>query len=337
MSVWVEQEFAERILCNYGQFRKVSINPFKLNCRCPVCGDSATDEFKARFWAYEYQGSIMVHCYNCDVSMGIRTFIKEYDEPMYREMLLEISKSNGFNRPKVQSVIIKKAAPVIEQIPYSVRLDTLPKNHPIIKYVQGRKIPEYQWNRLYFTGEWPKLCNHVKPGTYKKEPKEYRLVIPIYNADGKMESFQGRALTPDAPQKYITIKSSDDATKIYGVDRIDPSQTVITLEGPLDSLFIKNAIAITGGSLDLDSVPFKGNRVWAMDHEPRHPDTIKRMERLIEAGEKVCFWLNCPWNEKDINEMIKEGAKPDELRQFILDNSYSGNMARLKLKQYRKV
>lgn len=57
------------------------------------------------------------------------------------------------------------------------------------------------------------MVNSIAPGTYKKEISEPRLVIPIYNANGKAESFQGRALKKDAPQKYITIKAYPEATK----------------------------------------------------------------------------------------------------------------------------
>lgn len=337
MSIWIEQEYAERILCQYGQYRKLD-GQFKLNCRCPICGDSATDEFKARFWAYEYQGSVMCHCFNCDVSLGIKSFIKEQDPSMYREMLMELSKERGYSGAKKTPapVVINKPKVTIPELPYCVNLATLPRNHPIIGYVSARKIPKTKWNRLYFTSDWPALCNHVKPGTYKNVMKEYRLVIPIYNKDGKMESFQGRALSDDAPQKYITIKSSDDATKIYGTDTVDESRPVVIFEGPIDSLFIDNAIAITGGSLDLSVVPYKGNRIWALDNECRHPDTINRMLKLIEANEPLCFWNDIPWSGKDINEMVKNGADPVSLREYILSNSFTGNMARLKMKQYRK-
>ncbi|MFP9170249.1 hypothetical protein ACLI2G_15875, partial [Enterococcus faecalis] len=144
---------------------------------------------------------------------------------------------------------------IIKSPPSCVRLDKLAEDHPIIKYVKARCIPKDKWKYLWFTTEWPKLVNSIAPGTYKKEISEPRLVIPIYNANGKAESFQGRALKKDAPQKYITIKAYPEATKIYGVERVKDGD-VYVLEGPIDSLFIENGIAITGGQLDLEVVPF---------------------------------------------------------------------------------
>ena len=90
--------------------------------------------------------------------------------------------------------------------------------------------------------------------------------------------------------------------------------------------------------MDLNTVPFKGNRAWIMDNEPRHEDTIKRMKRLVEAGERVVFWDNAPWASKDINDMIKdEGATPEEILKYLNMNIASGLMAKMRLSRYAKV
>ncbi|MFP9048336.1 hypothetical protein, partial [Enterococcus faecalis] len=203
--------------------------------------------------------------------------------------------------------------------------------------VKARCIPKDKWKYLWFTTEWPKLVNSIAPGTYKKEISEPRLVIPIYNANGKAESFQGRALKKDAPQKYITIKAYPEATKIYGVERVKDGD-VYVLEGPIDSLFIENGIAITGGQLDLEVVPFKDRRVWVLDNEPRHPDTIKRMTKLVDAGERVMFWDKSPWKSKDVNDMIrKEGATPEQIMEYMKNNIAQGLMAKMRLSKYAKI
>ncbi|MBQ0741482.1 hypothetical protein J9332_45140, partial [Aquimarina celericrescens] len=77
--------------------------------------------------------------------------------------------------------------------------------------------------------------------TYPIAKPEPRLVIPIFDKKGKIESFQGRALRDGAKSKYITIKACEESTKISGQDTIDPLKTVYLLEGPLDSLFVDNA------------------------------------------------------------------------------------------------
>ncbi|UYM28681.1 DNA primase [Serratia phage vB_SspM_LC53] len=340
MSSWVDREYAERVFSILPRFRRVTGSEFKLNARCPICGDSLRDQHKARFWAYPANDGVRFHCFNCDYDSWLSQYLKDYDEPLYREYLLDKRKSAISEKPvqKKEEPLFKAKLPKIEKLEFCERLDRLPEDHPIVKYVENRCIPKKRWNRLWFTMKWPALVNTVNPGTYANEKNEPRLVIPIFNKNKEIESFQGRALRKDAPQKYITIKAHAQATKIYGTDTVDERKDVYVMEGPIDSLFIDNAIAITGGSLDLNVVPYKDNRVWIMDNEPRHPDTIKRMNKLIEAGERIVFWDKAPWNSKDINDMIKDdGATAEEIMSYIRSNVEQGLMAKMRLSRYAKV
>lgn len=339
---FVDREFALRALSHQPKFRQVTGSDFKLNCRCKVCGDSQKDMNKARFWAYPAKDSgIRVHCFNCEYDAWLSKYLKEFEEDLYREYILEIRKEKTFAKPERKEVEVsdkfKAKMPVIEKLEYCTRLDKLQPDHPIIKYVRSRFIPENQWHRLWFTMQWPALVNSVKPGTYSNETNEPRLVIPIFNSNKDIESFQGRALRKDAPQKYITIKAHDDATKIYGLDTVDERKRVWVMEGPIDSLFIPNSIAITGGSMDLSIVPFKETRVWVMDNEARHPDTIKRMTKLVNAGERILFWDKAPWPSKDINDMIKDdGATPEQILDYMNKNTEQGLMAKMRLSRYAR-
>lgn len=340
MAEWIDNEFAYRAFSHLPRFRQINnSSTFKLTFRCPVCGDSQTDAMKARGWYYGGTPG-NVHCYNCQYHNTISGYLKEYDEELYREYLMEVRKEKARMEPKIEKVPEHKPEPekkTINSLPSCSRLDKLPEEHPIVKYVKSRCIPKESWNRLWFTLEWPKLVNKIQPGTYKKEIPEPRLVIPIFNKDGKAESFQGRSLRKDAPQKYITIKAFETATKIYGVERVKEGD-VWVMEGPIDSLFIPNAIAITGGSIDLDVVPFKERRVWVMDNEPRHPDTIARMKRLVDAGERVMFWDRAPWRSKDVNDMVmKENATPQEILEYMKQNISSGLHAKMRLSRYSKI
>lgn len=341
---YVDNEFALRIFSYQRNFRQVSTMPFKLNCSCMICGDSSTDRLKARFWYYEYKGTMFCHCFNCDYSAGFGRFLENHDESLYREYLLEKRKEEAFGKKETPKVVETEISEkftkklIIERLDFCERLDRLPANHPIVKYVENRAIPKAAYKRLWFTSQWQELVNKNKP-TFDNPKKECRLVIPIYNREGKIESYQGRALSSSARQKYMTIKAHEDASKIYGVDTVDESkQWVYVMEGPIDSLFIPNAIAITGGSLDLDQVPYKDKRIWVLDNEPRHNDTIKRMEKLIAAGERVCFWDEAPWHSKDINDMVaKEGADPRDIEEYIVDNWAVGLLAQLRMSKYRKI
>lgn len=344
MTSFVDNEFALRYFSYQRNFKQVSTMPYKLNCSCPICGDSTTDSYKARFWYYIWKDSALVHCFNCDYSSGWSNFLREQDEVLFREYLMEKRKEETFGRKEtfVEKVEISdklNSKLVIEKLDFCKRLDRLPENHPIIKYVENRAIPKSVYHRLWFTSQWQELVNKTKENTFENPKTECRLVIPIYNKDKKIEAYQGRALSSNAKQKYMTIKAHEDASKVYGVDCVDDSLPwVYVFEGPIDSLFIPNGIAITGGSLDLNVVPYPDKRIWVMDNEPRHPDTIKRMNKLIESGEKVLFWDSAPWTSKDINDMIsKEHADPDEIKNYIDENWECGMMAKLRMNKFCKI
>lgn len=343
MISFVDNEYALRYFSYQRNFKLVSQSPFKLNCSCPVCGDSASDQYKARFWYYHWKGSNLVHCFNCDFTSEIGRFINEQDPVLYREYLMEKRKEESFgvdlskpSKVEISDKLTSKLV-VIPSLPFCIRLDKLPKNHPIIKYVLDRKIPENVFDRLFFTDNWQELVNQTKH-TYDNPKKEYRLVIPFYNQKKEIEAYQGRALAKNANQKYMTIKAHEDASKIYGLDKIDESKDVCIFEGPIDSLFIPNSIAIAGGSLDLSKVPFPNNRIWVLDNEPRHPDTLKRMQKLIDAKEKIVFWDKAPWKSKDVNDMIKnENATVDQIVAYINENWCSGLMAKARMLNYKKI
>lgn len=336
---WLEDEFATNIFSGLQRFKIASRSPFKLNARCPVCGDSSTDKSKARFWYYHHKGTPFVNCFNCAYTKPFEWFMKEYYPDEYDKWMLASVESKGFkseSEPEVPKVTAKL---FVQELKFCTCITALPVNHPVVKYVENRKIPKEQWHRLWFTTQWQDLVNSIKELTYPVPKPEPRLVIPIFNAEGKIESFQGRALRSDAKAKYLTIKASEDSTKIYGQDTVDESkQWVYVMEGPIDTLFIPNSIAITGGSLDVNSVPYPDKRVWVLDNEPRHKDVKTRVNSLIEAGERVVLWDYSPWESKDVNEMIlEEGATPETILEYFEANVIDGLMAQFRSSEWFKV
>lgn len=313
-----------------------SDNPLKINFRCHICGDSKEDPYKKRGWFVELDGKIYYKCFNCDYSNPIGYYLKEWQPNYYSDYLLERRRERAdldfSNKPEVPKAVMPK----VESLPYCERVSNMDDSNPIKKYIRLRKIPKKFWNEIYFTKEFKKLANSIKEGTYTYERPENRIILPLRNSDGEIESIQGRALSKDSNAKYITIKPHDKASKLYGCDRIDESKDVFCFEGAFDSMFVKNSIAITGGTLDPDLVPYE-NRVWVLDNEPRAIDTVNRLEKLVERGERVVIFDNCSFRGKDINNMVMNGVCIREINLYLRDHIYSGNMALLKFSKWRKV
>lgn len=340
MIYYADYEIMENVMCIERNYKRLNAHTFTLVCSCPICGDSKKDSRQARFRCYVYKDSLRVGCFNCNYNKPIGEFLQTYRPDAYREWLLERRKEQNSSGISVKPKPVKKEEVdhSVKSLPFSERLDILPENHPIIKYVNQRCIPKDKFHLLYFTMEWQKLANHVKEGTFKNPKTEPRLVIPIFTKDHKVESIQGRALRKDyGKTKYMTIKTHEDASKVYGLDRADPTKPVYFLEGPIDSLFIENGCAITGGSMSLEEIPYPNQRVMVLDHEPRAKDTINRLGKFIDAGEKVVIWDRSPWKSKDINAMIQEeGATQAQIMDYLRGNTVQGLMAKMRFLQYQK-
>ena len=81
----------------------------------------------------------------------------------------------------------------------------------------------------------------------------------------------------------------DDAPKIYGLDNVRRDAPVFVTEGPFDSTFIRNAIAMCGSDADVDRWGIS-DPVWIYDNEPRNREILSRIERTINSGAKVVIW-----------------------------------------------
>ena len=77
-----------------------------------------------------------------------------------------------------------------------------------------------------------------------KRHDEERIIIPLYYKKNLI-GFQGRSIG-FSKVKYITVMLDDDAPKIYGLDNIRTDAPVYVTEGPFDSTFIRNSIAMCG-------------------------------------------------------------------------------------------
>jgi hypothetical protein len=113
---------------------------------------------------------------------------------------------------------------------------------------------------------------------------------------------------------------------------VDFNKRYYITEGQIDSLFLTNAVATgdAGGNNEgLDNIQ---NAVYVFDNEPRNKQIVQRMEKLLDAGYKVCIWPE-KVVDKDINDVILSGLDPQEI---IDQNIYSGLTGKLQLSYWRK-
>ena len=326
----VDVKYINLISSRLGKFKKVK--PHLYNFRCPICGDSQKQKNKARGYLYRVKNNTNYKCHNCGISVSFSSFLKSVDPESHKHYTFEKFKDGktGKNFPTESPedifATVDSARPKFKK---KVSID-LPDafSVPISKkYLESRAI----FNGKFFYAEnFKEFVNTIKPDTFDDVKfGEERIVIPLI-VDSKLIGVQGRALSTN-PIKYLTIMLDDDAPKLYGLDNVRKDEPVYVTEGPFDSTFISNAIAMCGADADVGNWGIS-NPVWIYDNEPRNREIVNRIGRTIDSGDSVVIW---PSNirEKDLNDMVLAGHKIQEL---VESNIYSGLQAKLKFNTWKK-
>ena len=320
----IDSKYVGLISSRLQKFKKVK--PDLYNFRCPICGDSQKNKNKCRGYMYVVKNNTNFKCHNCGASLSLNNFIKKIDGTLHKQYTLEKFKEGHTGR----SFVVDEPEFKFKKPVFRKKLD-LPKateNFYAKEYLEERKLnPE----KFYFTDkfkEWTNTKKQTFDSTYRDEP---RIIIPMYDRDKNLIGFQGRSLTHNSV-KYITVMLEDSAPKIYGLDTIDEKLPVYVVEGPFDSTFINNSVALCGSDGDLGHLE-GSDTILVYDNEPRNREIVGRIERCIERNQKVVIW---PSNiiEKDINDMILAGH---DVMSMIKLNTYSGLEAKVKFNSWKKV
>ncbi len=306
------------------KFKKVRDNLF--NFRCPYCGDSQKHRNKARGYFYRKKNDFFYKCHNCGVGTNLAKVIQYIDSELYQDYVLERYKSDApkTEPPKFEFEVpkFKKIDPKLENL---TPINKLNGSHPARQFVESRQIPEEFYNDLFLCS---KFFSWAKLSSKQDHP---RLVIPFRDESGEVFAAQGRAFGKETP-KYLTIKF-DDKPKIFGLDRVDLSRRFYVVEGPIDSLFVDNCIAVAGA--DFEHLPFsREGMTIVMDNEPRSREIIKRMEKLIDNHHALVIWPDTV-TQKDINDMVLAGHK--DVQEIINNNTFSGLTAKAKLSAWKRI
>jgi transcription elongation factor Elf1 len=340
--LFVDTKYANMLSSRVRNFKKT--NEYTWNFSCPFCGDSKTNARKARGYLHRKEASLYFKCHNCGVGSTLGKLINHVDTVMYKEYTLEnykegVSKFSPHKTPDFRDCTPKFVPTLRDDTLKGLRrIDTMSPDHPAVKYVESRLIPKDKWNLLYFAPRWMKYVNGVKY-TYPDsalENEHPRLVIPFFNEHGKVYAFQGRAFGNEEP-RYMTVKLDDKMERIYGLERTNFERTVYAVEGPIDSLFLPNCIAVAGSSFDTAYMRgLVARLVVIFDNEPRNKDLCRQIEKCIKNGYSVCLFPPTVL-QKDINDMIKVGGKTvDEIVNIINTNTFTGLEATVRFNEWRK-
>ncbi len=320
----VDAKYIGLVSSRLKKFKRVKANLF--NFRCPICGDSQKQKNKARGYIYPIKNNMNYKCHNCGASLSFNNFLKQVDTTLHKQYTLEKFKEGHTGRNfVVEEPKFEFSKPVFKK---SFDLPKASSNSVASDYLTKRKLDP---DKFYFADKFMEWTNSQKQTFDTILRDESRIVIPMYDEDKNLIGFQGRALGKSFT-KYITVMLDDEAPKAYGLDSIDKTSTVYITEGPFDSTFICNSIAMCGADADISSWGIS-NPVWIYDNEPRNREIVSRIQRTINNGGRVVIW---PTNieEKDINDMVLAGH---DVMSMLKSNTHSGLEAKIKFNNWKRV
>ena len=327
----IDVQYLYNISSRLDRFKKKSRNLF--NFRCPYCGDSKKNKSKARGFVYAVKNEYFYKCHNCSKGTTLGKLIEHIDPQIYKQYVIEKYKSGNNNtvqEPEFKFEPVKFDDKTLKDL---TRFDKIP-NHPAYKmFIENRHLKDYH-DKLYVTWHFYDWVNKLIPNKFPNVKEDHpRVIIPFLDVDNKMFAFQGRAFGDEEP-KYITIKLDENKRRIYGLDRLDINKTIYITEGPIDSLFLPNAIAVAGSDLEIKNL--KRKAVYVFDNEPRSIEIVNKMKKLIEKNYNICIWPKS-LKYKDINDMVMSGMSPVEVQSIIDNNTFSKLSAHQQLNNWKEV
>ena len=316
------------------KFKKIRAGVY--NFRCPYCGDSQKHKNKARGYIYQNKADYNFKCHNCGMTRSFTYFLKDRDQPLYDEYIMERYKEGltgkGTVTPEPKFTFPQPKFRKKDICDELTKISELNTTHRAKKYLINRGINEDTLSKLYYCPNFKEWTNKHKKIFDNTKHDDQRIIIPLRHSDGQLFGYQGRSLDPTSKMRYITVMLDEDAPKLYGLEKINTQKPIYILEGPFDSLFVENSVAMCGSDVDIRSFGWS-DYIWVFDNEPRNREIVSRIERCINRGDKVVIWPS-HIQEKDVNEMIL--AKRD-IRTIIESSAYSDLTAKLKLNLWKKV
>lgn len=307
---------------------------------CPICREGKSWGKKKRLYYLISNDSIC--CHNCGWYSKPLKWIQEVSQLSYDEIVDEskdfnLIDLNSINTEELPVRTNKESLPVDSINILSEQEDIYWKNQPIvqeaIRFARGRRLDKAV-NRpksLYVS-----LTDYIHKN---------RLVIPFFDENNKIRHYQSRAIfeqdMKDRP-KYLSKVNSDKT--LFNINNVDVNlDDIFILEGPIDSFFLKNSVAVAGIQENSDNMfsarqteqinrysLFK--RTWVLDSQWSDTASLNKTRRLAEIGENVFIWpRDIGKSFKDLNDMCIKYDLNEISPEFILKNTFSGLKAKIKL------
>lgn len=331
---YIVQKFYQ--YAGYPKFKKIT-NVYEAGC--PICREGGSWGKKRRCYYIVDKNSIC--CHNCGWYGNPVKWIETVSSQTIDEMIKE---SRNFDLLPTDILLDKKDAP------RRINIEKLPKDS--INLFDCQQLNFYIDNPTVI--EALKLIKRRKLHTAINKPStlwisltdaihKNRLVIPFYTFNNEIIFYQSRTVLCDNLKHYPKYLSKLNSEKsLYNINKVSTDlEYVFIFEGPIDSFFVRNGIAVAGiqenshamftplQQEQLDSLKLH-KRIWVLDSQWQDMASRKKTTKLLQRGETVFIWPEDMGKAfKDINDYCIAKNLNSVDPEFIIQNSHCGLKANL--------
>jgi hypothetical protein len=316
MSLWQDEKYVRLLSHRLDQYHDRGRHQY--NFRCPLCGDSQKNKSKARGYLFPQRDVLLFKCHNCSLAMPFSALLKRVDPSLYSEYLTERFREERQRATPAPARVVPP--PVVRHFDPAL-VPTVAQSNivPVIAFCRGRKLDATAMGRLHATTRartWLTPLVGAKASDVADDVAY--LVQPLTLPGG---AWYGAQLRGVKQKSFVTFRWSHDLMKVFGLDAWKPEDVTYVVEGPIDALFVPNAIAACGSDLvsavdnmrEMVPVPvdWPDRAIFVWDNEPHNKEVASHIRRAIARGLRVVIWPYYRAGEenfpKDINDMVRAG------------------------------
>jgi hypothetical protein len=289
-------------------------------------------------------GKTSYYCHNCGASFTLGRFLKEVAPDLYTsyrlENLGEIFKVNK-NQPGIEDKIRSIQTDMMDPLIHCTPLTNAALNPSTVQYAKDRFIPERVFPDLLAVSNINLVTKRIDKYKDPEFPELPALVIPFYKKDGSYDFIQCRVSKETAKEfRFVTLQTGD-GPKLWGQRHLDWAKPIYVFEGPIDAMFVENAVALAGAASGLDyiigaaktrNLPMHA-MCMAFDNDYRsNPQIMKLLRRSVEKGFSVVLFDKHFDQFKDVNDAVKIGGwSVQEVDAYVRSRTFHGMRAQLEL------
>lgn len=337
---------------NDRQRRKISVFRERINFCCPICGDSLDNNRKKR--ANIYWQSMSFHCFNCGYHSGVNYFLKSFDEELdtnsklvvkdIQQSVKKFEQKSATTQSSIIFTLIDKLA-----IPYDIFMKkyNLVKgedNQVAKKYIDSRGLRKYnnfaydeKKNELYIMNLTPAgsiigfQIRQMDKNSNKPKYMSYRLsniYKTLFNLD-LISIIDKKMNETENGKQYLMVEDGadnicdtiDKISLMYNIMNVNFNKDLTICEGPIDSMFLSNCIALCGASKMNDYFDDIPTVRYLFDNDKTG---ISHSIDKLKKGKKVFLW------NKFLKELNMSDMQIKDINDFVL-NLYKAKNANFKM------